>query len=201
MVFIPVNASRQLYVAFPRVMARVIARSPSDYTFEGKIQKIWAFHSWLVRLHDFTNNIRNLQLLGWVSIHLWDPGFKIWFPTMSDNHYSVQVEMGPQWSAINLSLTSVRLLCCTHTGAGAMKWMPDVNGIHFLTDEEGNQLAWRSSFFLRNMVRHSRSSASNMALGWWGLQQFYRNHQWSPVIPRTELTVGCFFELRFFPAI
>lgn len=35
-----------------------------------------------------------------------------------------------------------------------MKWMPDVNGIHFLTDAEGNQLAWYSSFFLRNIVRN-----------------------------------------------
>lgn len=44
-------------------------------------------------------------------------------------------------------------------------------------------------FFLANYGKAfwchwvSRSSASNMALGWWGLQQFYRNHQWSPVIP------------------
>ena len=99
----------ELYLAFPRAMARFIARSSSDYTFEGKIQRSKPFipgfcASNRMRQHDFTNNIRNLQLGGGVFIY--EPGCGHGFQDLvcynPDNHCGTNGPVSIQWSVINL---------------------------------------------------------------------------------------------------
>lgn len=147
MVFIPVNASRQLYVAFPRVMARVIARSPSDYTFEGKIQKIWAFHSWLLCLEQDENAT-------WFYKQHQEP------PTPGvGEHSSVRQTTitGTNGRSVKChqSFPHIRQATLLHPHRSRchevdrqQKCVSDVNGIHFLTDAEGNQWGMAQQFFL-----------------------------------------------------